>query len=142
VTAAGKGPAEHDLRHVHQEQAARAARQGSGPVRVRARVVIVGADFAGLLDYPARALVLQDGSTLGFDYLIVAAGAEANLFDVPGIREHGWPPYTLADAVWLRRHLLSALEQVATAAPAAAPIDIVVADGGPTDVQTAGALTA
>ena len=48
------------------------------------------------LDYPARALVLQDGSTLGFDYLIVAASAETNFFDVPGMREHGWPLYNAA----------------------------------------------
>ena len=39
---------------------------------------------ANRLDYPGRALVLQDGSTLGFDYLIVAAGAETNFFGVPG----------------------------------------------------------
>ena len=96
---------------------------------------------AARLDYPARALVLQDGSTLGFDYLIVAAGAEANFFGVPGLREHGWPLYTLPDAVRLRRHLLSAVEQAATAGPAAAPINIVVAGGGPTGVETAGALT-
>jgi NADH:quinone reductase (non-electrogenic) len=40
------------------------------------------------LDYPAHALVLQDGSRLDFDYLIVAAGAEANFFGIPGMREH------------------------------------------------------
>jgi NADH dehydrogenase len=50
------------------------------------------------LDHPAHALVLQDGSTLPFDYLIVAAGAETNFFGVPGMREHGWPLYTLPDA--------------------------------------------
>ena len=93
------------------------------------------------LDYPGRALVLQDGSTLGFDYLIVAAGAEANFFGVPGMREHGWPLYTLPDAVRLRRHLLSALEHATAAGPAAAPINVVVAGGGPTGVETAGALT-
>ena len=54
MTTAGRGPAGHDLRHVPQEQAACAARQGSGPVRVRPRVVIVGAGFAGL--NAARAL--------------------------------------------------------------------------------------
>ena len=93
------------------------------------------------LDYPGRALVLQDGSTLGFDYLIVAAGAEANFFGVPGMREHGWPLYTLPDAVQLRRHLLSALEHATAAGPAAAPINVVVAGGGPTGVETTGALT-
>ena len=93
------------------------------------------------LDHPAHALVLQDGSTLPFDYLIVAAGAETNFFGVPGLREHGWPLYTLPDAIRLRRHLLSTLEQ-ATAGPAAAPINVVVAGGGSTGVETAGALTA
>ena len=65
------------------------------------------------LDYPAHALVLQDGSRLDFDYLIVAAGAEANFFGIPGMRDHAWPLYTLPDAIRLRRHLLSTLEQAA-----------------------------
>ncbi len=64
--------------------------------------------------------MLQDGSTLSFDYLIVAAGAETNFFGVPGMREHGWPLYTPP----------SALEQAAAAGPAAAPINVVVAGGG------------
>lgn len=85
--------------------------------------------------------MLQDSSTLGFDYLIVAAGAETNFFGVPGTREHGWPLYTLPDAVRLRRHLLSALEQAAAAGPAAAPINVVVVGGGSTGVETAGSLT-
>ena len=58
MTAAARGPAGHYLRHVHQEQAARAARQGNGPVRARPRVVIVGAGFAGL--NAARALRRAD----------------------------------------------------------------------------------
>ena len=39
------------------------------------------------LDYPAHALVLQGGSRLDLDYLIVAAGAEANFFGIPDMRE-------------------------------------------------------
>ena len=93
------------------------------------------------LDYPGHALMLQDGSALGFDYLIVAAGAETNFFGIPGMREHGWPLYTLTNAVQLRRHLLSTLEQAA-ADPAGAPVTVVVVGGGPTGVETAGALTA
>ena len=92
------------------------------------------------LDYPAHALVLQDGSRLDFDYLIVAAGADANFFGIPGMREHTWPLYTLPDAIRLRRHLLSTLEQAA-ARHDAGPINVVVAGGGSTGVETAGALT-
>ena len=69
--------------------------------------------------------MLQDGSTLSFDYLIVAAGAETNFFGVPGMREHGWPLYTPPLAA-----TPSALEQAAAAGPAAAPINVVVAGGG------------
>jgi NADH dehydrogenase len=92
------------------------------------------------LDYPAHVLVLQGGSRLDLDYLIVAAGAEANFFGIPDLREHGWPLYTLADTISLRRHLLSTLEQAA-ARHDAGPINVVVAGGSSTGVETAGALT-
>ncbi len=105
-------------------------RQANGRVRI---------GKASGLDYPAHALVLQDGSRLDFDYLIVAAGAEANFFGIPGMREHAWPLYTLPNAIRLRRHLLSTLEQAA-ARHDAGPINVVVAGGGSTGVETAGAL--
>ena len=73
--------------------------------------------------------MLQDGSRLDFDYLIVAAGAEANFFGIPGMREHAWPLYTLPDVIRLRRHLLSTLEQAA-ARHDAGTINVVVAGGG------------
>ena len=61
--------------------ALRAASAGQANVRVR-----IGK--ASGLDYPAHALVLQDGSRLDFDNLIVAAGADANFFGIPGMRTH------------------------------------------------------
>jgi NADH dehydrogenase len=94
------------------------------------------------VNWATGVLRCRDGSTVGFDYLILAAGAETNFFGVPGIREHGWPLYTLTDAVRLRRHLLSTLERVAqNAGPGCGQITIVVVGGGPTGVETAGALT-
>jgi NADH dehydrogenase len=84
----------------------------------------------------------RDGFTMGFDYLILAAGAETNFFGVPGMREHAWPLYTLTDAVRLRRHLLSTLERAAqNRAAGDRPIRVVVVGGGPTGVETAGALS-
>jgi NADH:ubiquinone reductase (H+-translocating) len=64
-------------------------------------------------------------------------------FGIAGIHDHSWPLYTLSDALHLRRHLLSTLERVAQhAGPGAArPVRIVVVGGGPTGVETAGALT-
>lgn len=88
-----------------------------------------------------RKLYLQDGSALDFDYLILAAGAQTNFFGVPGMADHGWPLYTLDDAVALRMHLLSRLEEPArTVDHAGTSITAVVVGGGPTGVETAGAL--
>ena len=70
------------------------------------------------------------GSRLDFDYLIVAAGADANFFGIPGVRDHAWPLYTLPDAIRLRRHLLSTLEQAA-ARHDAGPINVFVGRGPP-----------
>jgi NADH:quinone reductase (non-electrogenic) len=79
---------------------------------------------------------------LGFDYLILAAGAQTGFFGITGIREHSWPLYTLIDAMRLRNHLLKTLERPAKAAsPEGARITTVVVGGGPTGVETAGALT-
>jgi NADH dehydrogenase len=96
---------------------------------------------AASVDWTERKLGLADGSSLNFDYLILAVGAETNFFDIAGMAEHAWPLYTLADAIALRTHLLGALEQAAsTAPPADEAITTVVVGGGPTGVETAGAL--
>ena len=54
------------------------------------------------LDNPAHALVLQDGSRLDFDYLIVAAGSRSELLRHPRHARTRWPLYTLPDAIRLR----------------------------------------
>jgi NADH dehydrogenase len=93
------------------------------------------------VDWMDHRLWLEDGSALDFDYLILAAGAETNFFDIAGMAQYAWPLYTLADAVRLRTHLLFTLEQVAAIGPPAGRITTVVVGGGPTGVETAGALT-
>ncbi len=93
------------------------------------------------LESAAQQLRLQDGSSLSFDYLILAAGAETNFFGIEGMADHGWPLYTLPDAVQLRTHLLGTFERVARADPTGATqITVVVVGGGPTGVETAAAL--
>ncbi|MGH8916764.1 MAG: NAD(P)/FAD-dependent oxidoreductase, partial [Actinomycetes bacterium] len=88
-----------------------------------------------------RTICLRDGSAVQFDYLVLAAGAETNYFGIAGMAEHSWPLYTLDDAARLRMHLLNRLEETAaTADHAAEPITAVVVGGGPTGVETAGAL--
>lgn len=107
----------------------------------RQRNLTVRVAIVTSVEWADRTLRLQDGSALDFDYLILAAGAETNFFGISGMAEHAWPLYTLADAVRLRAHLLGTFEQVAATADSThAQITTVVVGGGPTGVETAGAL--
>ena len=77
-----------------------------------------------------------------YDYLVLALGAEVNYFGVEGAAEHAFPLYTLADAVRLKDHVLERWE-AADRKPELADdgaLNMVVVGGGPTGVETAGAM--
>jgi NADH:ubiquinone reductase (H+-translocating) len=93
------------------------------------------------VDWSTNTLQLDDG-TLPFDHLVVAAGATAAYFGIEGANEHGFPLYTLTDAIALRNHVLERFE-AADADPALVDdgvLTFVVVGGGPTGVEVAGAL--
>ena len=93
-------------------------------------------------DLSARRLTLADGRTLQGSHLVMAAGARPNFFGVPGAAEHAFPLYSVADAERLRLHLQRLLQAAVDDAPSREPgaIDVVVVGGGPTGVETTGAL--
>jgi NADH:ubiquinone reductase (H+-translocating) len=94
------------------------------------------------VELDARRLALADGTTLDYDYLVVATGATTGFLGVDGAARHTLPLYTLADARRLRNRVLASLE-AADAHPedfdGGAPTFVVVG-GGPTGVEMAGAL--
>lgn len=94
------------------------------------------------VDWERRRALLADQRDLPFDHLVVAMGAVATWFGVPGAEEHAIPLYTLDDAVTLRNHVLERFE-AADADPTLVDrgeLNFVVVGGGPTGVETAGAL--
>ncbi len=94
------------------------------------------------LDRARRVVVLDDGGELGYDHVIVTTGATASYFDIPGAARHALPLYSLADARRLRNRLLLALEEADVAAErSSVALNFVVVGGGPTGVETAGALS-
>ncbi|MFL6206720.1 MAG: NAD(P)/FAD-dependent oxidoreductase [Acidimicrobiales bacterium] len=94
------------------------------------------------VDWTARVLHVEGQSDLPFDHLVLAAGASVAWFGTPGAAEHAFPLYTLEDATRLRDHVVSRFE-AADRDPSLIDrggLTFVVVGGGPTGVETAGAL--
>lgn len=94
------------------------------------------------VDWDSRCLRFADGGEMGFDRLVVAAGAVTADYGVPGVAEHAFGLKGLGEAVALRNHVLRLFEQASQAWPTPADglLTFVVAGGGPTGVEVAGAL--
>ena len=94
------------------------------------------------IDLGKREVQFAEMAPLTYDYLVLALGAEVSFFGTAGTPEHAFPMYTLADAVRLRKHLLERWEAAdkdeALAEDGA--LHVVVVGGGPTGVESAGAL--
>jgi NADH:quinone reductase (non-electrogenic) len=105
-------------------------------VRFR-RALVTGVDFR------AKLVRLHDGTQVPYDVLTFATGSTNNYFSDPVLASHTIGIKRLGEAMRLRNHVLSCLE---TAAKAADPgerralLTFVVAGGGPTGVEYAGAL--
>ncbi|WP_328471313.1 NAD(P)/FAD-dependent oxidoreductase [Actinoplanes sp. NBC_00393] len=94
------------------------------------------------LDPHAPSVTLADGSTLPADVLVLGAGAQPNFFHTPGADQHTLPLYSLDDAERVRGRILE-LFRDAAAKPELideGALTFVVVGGGPTGVETAGAL--
>ncbi len=94
------------------------------------------------VDRDARTVRLADGDALPYDYLVLAVGASTNYFGAEGAETYGFPLKSLTDAVRLRNHIIRQFE-AADRDPAlieAGALTFVVVGGGPTGVETAGAL--
>jgi NADH:ubiquinone reductase (H+-translocating) len=104
-------------------------------------VTVLTADVA-TVTLSERSLVLADGQPLTGSHVVMAAGARPNFFGVPGAAEHAFPLYSVADAERLRQHLQQLLQNAMAADGGAEPgtLDVVVVGGGPTGVETTGAL--
>ena len=94
------------------------------------------------IDPAARTVRTASGSVLSAEYLVVAAGAQANFFGTPGAAEHALPLYSVADAESLRAHVLGLLDATVERPELVAEgsLSFVIVGGGPTGVETAGAL--
>jgi NADH dehydrogenase len=94
------------------------------------------------VDLKAREVQFEDLPPITYDYLVLGVGAEVNFFGTEGAPEHAFPMYTLPHAVNLKDHLLERWD-AADHDPSViedGALNVVVVGGGPTGVETAGAV--
>jgi NADH dehydrogenase len=94
------------------------------------------------IDLDKRTVEFEEIGPISYDYLVFGLGAEVNFFGTAGAPDHAFPMYTLPHAVHLKDHLLERWE-AADRDPSLledGALNVVVVGGGPTGVETAGAL--
>jgi NADH:quinone reductase (non-electrogenic) len=99
-------------------------------------------DKVTAVDLDARQVSFADLAPISYDYLVFGLGAQVNFFGTEGAAEHAFPMYTLPHAVRLKDHLLERWE-AADRDPSIigdGTLNVVVVGGGPTGVETAGAV--
>jgi NADH:ubiquinone reductase (H+-translocating) len=97
---------------------------------------------ARTVDPATRTVTCIDGTTFQGDHLVLAAGSRPNFYDTPGADTHAFPLYALVDGERLRSRIFEVFED-ADRDPAVieqGALNLVVVGGGPTGVETAGAI--
>ena len=94
------------------------------------------------VDLDRREVQFAEMAPMTYDTLVLALGAEVNYFGTGGAEEHAFPMYTLGDAVDFKEHVLGRWE-AADRDPSLVDdgaLNVVVVGGGPTGVESIGAL--
>jgi NADH dehydrogenase len=92
---------------------------------------------------PERNTLETSIGKIEYDYLVLATGSTTNFFGMQGVADNAMPMKTVAEALNLRSLILQAFEQATlTNDPKERQelMTFVVVGGGPTGVETAGAL--
>jgi NADH:ubiquinone reductase (H+-translocating) len=95
------------------------------------------------VDFNQRVVQTSNGP-VPYDYLILAVGCETNTFDMESVYRNGFGLKDFSDALRIRNHILKTFERASLETnPEAlkALRTFVIAGGGPTGVECAGALS-
>ena len=95
-----------------------------------------------VIDFDSR-YVKTNGSVIAYDYLVLAVGGQTNFFGNQSVERNGFQLKSIESAITLRNHLLKIFEQANREVDAEirkAMLTFVIIGGGPTGVETAGAL--
>ncbi|QCB97873.1 NAD(P)/FAD-dependent oxidoreductase [Arthrobacter sp. PAMC25564] len=101
------------------------------------KVRVLTAEVAAV-DAANRSVTTVEGDTFRAQIVVIAAGAVPNFFNTPGADEHALPLYSVTDATRLGTRLTQLLDEADR--ETGGSVDVVVVGGGPTGVETAGAM--
>jgi NADH:ubiquinone reductase (H+-translocating) len=94
------------------------------------------------VDLNTRTVQTAEGQAYQGDFLVLAAGSQANFFGTPGADKHSYPLYSLRDAEALRSRVIAVLECADRDASLVAKgaLNFVIVGCGPTGTEMAGAF--
>ncbi len=94
------------------------------------------------INWEENRLLVREGPSITFDYLILAAGATTNYFGIEGVQEHAFPLKSVPEAINIRSHVIRQFENADIRRESITDgiLTFVVVGGGPTGVEMAGAL--
>ncbi|HEY2980713.1 MAG TPA: NAD(P)/FAD-dependent oxidoreductase [Anaerolineales bacterium] len=98
---------------------------------------VLGVDFD-------KRFIKMGGSALAYDYLLLSIGGRTNFFGLPSVEQHALQLKNVESAVEARNHMLQMFERASREPDVdkrRALLTFVVVGGGPTGVETAGALS-
>ena len=96
------------------------------------------------IDREKEHLLIEDGPSVSYDYLILATGAVPSYFGIEGAEEHALPMKSVPDAIRLRNHILNQFERCerdGLEATGEGALTFAIVGGGPTGVELAGQLS-
>jgi NADH dehydrogenase len=88
------------------------------------------------LDRDERTIHLDDGSTINYDYSVIAIGSRTAFFGIDGLKEHSLTLKNLDDALSIHEAVKSAAKEASRTDPA----QIVVGGAGLSGIQSAGEI--
>jgi NADH:ubiquinone reductase (H+-translocating) len=94
------------------------------------------------IDLNNRIVETAQGQQYQGDFLVLAAGSQANFFGTPGADEHSYPLYSLHDAERIKSRILAMLESADRdpSLVAKGALNFLIIGAGPTGTEMAGAF--
>lgn len=95
------------------------------------------------IDFEHKSVIIGT-DTIPYDYLILAAGGATNFFGMESVQNNSFGMKTLDEAVTIRNHILHQFELASVEKDSdkrRARLTFIVVGGGPTGVESAGALS-